>query len=228
MTEERFGGDECHRRDVLQAGLLDLVVRVEHELVGGAETRAALRGADHDRAGVAQESVPLITGEQSVLEVADRLRVPVVRTEAGDPLKRQPRTRADEQPVIDELLARARRHRVRSRVDRLGRLIDEPDPLAGIHGREREGHILLLTATERQPDQGRNEREVRPRIEHHDLVAIAHLLLELERCGQSREARSDDHDTLALRTGHDSLLPLRRHASVGWRWPVGGPRLKGF
>ena len=218
MTEERFGGDERHRRDGLQPGLPDLVVDVEHELVGGAEAGAALRGADHHRAGVLQEPAPFVAREEGVLEIADRLRVPVVRPEAGDLLEREPRTGTDEQPVIGELLARARRHRVSGRVDLLGRLVDEPDPLAGIHRRKREGHIIRLAATERQPDQRRDEREIGPRIDHHDLVAIAHLLLQLERRGQPREARSDDHDTLALRTGHDSLLALGRHAFAGLQW----------
>ena len=154
-------------------------------------------------------------GEEGVLEVADRLRVPVVRSEAGDLFEREPRAGADEQPVVGELLAGGRRHGVRSRVDLLGRLVDEPDPLAGVDRRERERHVLRLAAAERQPDQRRDEREVRARIEHHDLVTITHLLLQLEGRGQPREARSDDHDTLALRTGHESLLALRRHAFVG-------------
>ena len=128
VAEEWFGGDEGDRRDVLQAGLLDPVVRVEHELVGRAEARAALRRADHNRTGVPQEPVPLITGEEGVLEVADRLRVPVVRSETWDLLEREPRTGPDEQPVIGEFLAGARRHGVRDRVDLLGGLVDEPDP----------------------------------------------------------------------------------------------------
>ncbi len=205
MPEERLGGDERDRRDLLEPGLLDLVLGVEQELVGGPEARAALRGADHDRPRVLQEPIPRVASEHRVLEVADRLGIPVVRPETRDLLEREPRPGADEQPVICQFLAGAGSHRVREGVDPPGGVIDEPDPLLRVDRRQRERHVLGLAAAERDPYQRRDERELRAWIQDHDLVTIPGSLLELERRGQPGEARPDDHDTLATGTEHHSV-----------------------
>src|ERR1039458_7676417 len=71
------------------------------------------------------------------------------RSQAGDLLERQPRTGADEQPVVGELIPGARRDRVRGRVDLRSRLVDEPDPLARVHRRERKRHIPRIAPKKR-------------------------------------------------------------------------------
>lgn len=219
VAEERLRGDERHRGDVAQAGLLDLVANVEHELIGGAKARPALCGADHDRPGVLQEPVPRVAGEQRVPQVADRLRMPIVRSQTGDLLEREPRSGADQQAVVGELLAGANSHGVRSRVDRRDRLVDEPNSLARVHRPQRERDVVWFAAAERNPDQRRDERELRTRVEHDDLVPVTQALAQFESLGHAGEARPDDHDTLAIRTGHDSLLASApsRDALVGLR-----------
>ena len=200
VAEERLGGDERDRSDLVQPGLLDPVAHVEQELVRGAEARPTLSGADDDRTGVLEEPLPRLAGEQRVVEVAHRLGVAAFGTEARDLLERQSRAGADEQPVVGDLLTGRRGHRTAGRVDLRRGLVDEPDALLRVHRRERERHVLGVTESEGKPDQRRDEGEIRPRVEHHDLVAISDELARLERRGHPREARTDDDDPLA--TGH--------------------------
>jgi hypothetical protein len=103
---------------------------------------------------------------------------------------------------------------MRGRIDPRGGRIDEPNPLARVQRREREGHVLGIAQAEREPDQRRDEGEVGPGIEHHDLVAVTDPLAQLERGGQPRETGTDDHDSLAI--GH-SVLSLAGRSRVGTR-----------
>ena len=64
VPEERLGRDEGDGRYVGEAGLVDLVLDVEEELVGGAEAGAALGGADDDGSRVGEEALPCLAGEQ--------------------------------------------------------------------------------------------------------------------------------------------------------------------
>ena len=204
MPEERLGGDERHGRDVVEARLLDPVADVEQKLVGGAEARAALRGADHHGPRVLEEPLPGIARQQRVLEVADRLRVAVVRPEPGT------FSNARRGPVPMNSLSKvscspaAVRDGVPVEIDLGRRLVDEADPLAGVERREREGDVLGVADPERKPDQRRDEREVRTRVEHHDLVPIGHPLSQLQGGGHPRETRTQDHYSLAA--GHHRLL----------------------
>lgn len=69
MPQERLGGHKSDGCDVGQPCLVDAVLDVEEELVGGTEAGAALGGADHDRAGVLQEAVPRFAGQLCALAV---------------------------------------------------------------------------------------------------------------------------------------------------------------
>jgi hypothetical protein len=127
-----------------------------------------------------------------VIEVADRLRVAAVEAEARDLLEREARTGRDQEPVVLDLLAVAGRDRARGGVDPLGGPVDEADALAGVHRLERERDVAGRADAERQPDQRRDEREVRARIQHDDLVGVIELLAELQGGRHAGEARSDD------------------------------------
>ena len=191
VAEERLRRDERDRHAVCEAGLAELVAGVEQELVGRAEARAALRGADDDRAGVLQEALPGVAREDRVVEVADRLRVAALGAESSDLLEREARAGRDHEPVVGELPI-AGDHDPSLQVEAVGGRVHERDPLALEHRRELERDIGGAALAERQPDQRGDEREVIAAIEDGHLDRVLHPSLDLERGRQAGEARADD------------------------------------
>jgi hypothetical protein len=134
-----------------------------------------------------------------VVEVADRLREPLLGPEPRDLLEREARPRRDDEPVVPELLV-AGDHDVALEVEPVSRRVHERDALALEHRRELERDIRRTAFPERQPDQGRDEREVIATIEHGHLDRVLQAPLDLERGSQTREARPD-HDHPVPSTG---------------------------
>ena len=196
MPEERLGRDEGDGRDVGEAGLVDLVLDVEEELIGGAEAGAALGGADDDGPRVGEEALPCLAGEQGVLEVAHGLREAVVGAEAGDLLKRQAGPGGEHQLVVGDVLAVVGVDDPVLEVEAGRGSVAELDALALIHRRQRERDVLGPALSEGQPYERWDEGEVRAPVEDHDPVMLVEVFAQLKRRGQPGEAGSDDDDLL--------------------------------
>ena len=214
VAEVGLGRDEGHRRDVGQAGLPDAVVDVEEELVGGAEARAALGGADHDRAGVLQKGLPGLAGQQGVVEVAHRLRVAVFGPEARDLLERQARPGRDQQPIVRQLVARSGGDHVRLGVDAAASLS------SGCPCSRRGRRDGRRAEAEWQPMRG-DEGEMVARVEHDDLVPLVKVLAQLERGGEAGEARVQERRCAGGQGEHGDLLLAVRRRSEWSRWGRG-------
>ncbi|MEZ5867061.1 MAG: hypothetical protein R3D46_00655 [Defluviimonas denitrificans] len=82
MADIGFGGHEGHRHLVADLAAAQFGVEDEEEFIGRAEAGRALHRADDDRAGVLAEGLESCIGLKRMIDMADGLRMPAMRTPA--------------------------------------------------------------------------------------------------------------------------------------------------
>jgi hypothetical protein len=125
VTGERLRGDVVERRPLLKPVSLQLIGRVEGELVRRAEAGRSLRRGDDDRTGLVHEPRPPLGGVHRAVERRDRIRIPA-RPQTGDDVEVVHETGGDDELVVAHTPGRLDLSRRRIDLDHLGVDVLEP------------------------------------------------------------------------------------------------------
>ena len=126
MPDVGLGSDKSHRCAVANTKAAQVGVHGESRLIGGAEARCPLHRAHDDGAGVGNELLPCLAGNNRVVHVARRLRVSV-GAKALDLLESDFGAGGDHQEVIIEERAVAEFNPALRRMHALGSSSRETD-----------------------------------------------------------------------------------------------------
>ena len=105
MTGKRLCGYERDRSLLPDACFAEGEFKVEHKLIGGAKAGSALGRADDDRSRIFQKLLPSPAGIESVLNIADAMRVASLRPQPFHCGVIDTRTSGDHKVVVRHALS---------------------------------------------------------------------------------------------------------------------------
>ena len=193
VADVGFGGDEGHRHLVANLAPAQVGFHDHREFVGRAEARGALYGAGDDRAGVGDEFLPGTFGRDRMVDVADRLGMPL-RTHALDLVEGQLGAGRYDQEVVVEEAAVIEFDAVVFRMQALDADTDEVDLVLSQRGAGIEFDFLAFSPVDRNPRVGGHEMEGRVVRNNGDAVRRAGVFPHFKSHGHAAQTTADDDD----------------------------------
>ncbi len=210
VTGIGLGRHEVHRHPVANLALLEFGVEDERILVGGTEARRARGRADDHRARVFDQLFEVRPRVGRMAGLADRLRVAVVRTEAGHFLERELRPRRNHEIVVVDETAVVHFEPAVLRVQALDALAVETDTVFLHQVRQVDDDLPGLAHADSDPRVRRREFETLGVVDHHDVVRLPEFLAQFVCLRNAANAGTHNHyfrhDGSSLLSSSESIL----------------------